>query len=185
MMIDMKVTGLAIDPFNNMPVIILKDESDKHALPIWIGLTEASAIASELERIQFARPLTHDLLHRLLGELRASLDRIEIVDMREHTFYASIVLRLEDGRMLVMDSRPSDAIALALRAGAPIRVAKKVIEKTRRIDLRAASEKDLGRDARRSVDAEPEFCSTDPIATSAYLELLESLPDKQFGKWKM
>jgi bifunctional DNase/RNase len=136
MMVDMKVSGLTIDPLTNMPILVLKDHEGRQAVPIWIGLIEASAIATELERIQLARPMTHDLMHNLLGCVGARVERVEVHDLRDKTFYASIVLLHPDGRSIAIDSRPSDAIALALRAEAPIRVAKKVIDRVRRIDMR-------------------------------------------------
>ena len=136
MMVDMKVSGLTIDPFTNMPILVLKDSDGKNAMPIWIGLIEASAIATELERIQLKRPMTHDLMHNMLGHVGAKIDRVEVHDLRENTFYAQIVLSCADGKTVEVDSRPSDAIALALRAQAPIRVARKVIDRARKMDLR-------------------------------------------------
>src|SRR5215831_11846591 len=138
MMVEMKVSGLTIDPLTNMPILILKDRDGKNAVPIWIGLIEASAIATELERIRLARPMTHDLMHNILGLLGARVERVEVHDLRENTFYASIYLERPDRTVSVVDSRPSDAIALALRAGAPIKVARKVIERSRKIDLQKA-----------------------------------------------
>src|SRR5690242_14334094 len=89
-LIDMKVTGLTIDPFTNMPIIILKDATGAHAIPIWIGLIEASAIATELEKIELARPMTHDLVKQILCECGARVDRVEVTDLRDNTFYASL-----------------------------------------------------------------------------------------------
>src|SRR5215510_13246152 len=102
--ISMKVTGLTIDPFTNMPIIILKDEDEKTALPIWIGLIEASAIATEIEKIQLARPMTHDLMKNILGELSVRVLRVEVNDLADNTFYARIHLH-QDGKEIVMDSR--------------------------------------------------------------------------------
>ncbi len=132
--IQMKVTGLTIDPFTSMPIIILKDMQDKCALPIWIGLIEASAIATELERIQLARPMTHDLLKNILDSLSVTVKKVEVHDLSDNTFFARLTL-IHDGKEILMDARPSDAIAVALRSQSPIFVAKKVIDKSRKIDL--------------------------------------------------
>src|SRR5882724_10270387 len=88
--VEMKVTGLTIDPFTNMPIIIIKDLDDKSAVPIWIGLIEASAIATELEQIQLSRPMTHDLLKNILNEVGVHFKKIEICDLKDNTFYANI-----------------------------------------------------------------------------------------------
>ena len=166
MLIEMKVTGLTIDPFTNMPIIILKDVEEKSALPIWIGLIEASAIATELEKIQLARPMTHDLMKNVLQTLEVEIQKIEVNDLCDNTFYARIYLR-HDGKEYVIDSRPSDAIALALRAGAPIFVDKKVIEKSRNIDL--------GKEGKEGGKGERQKWS----------EILENLNPEDFGKYKM
>ncbi len=166
MLIEMKVTGLTIDPFTNMPIIILKDAEEKSALPIWIGLIEASAIATELERIPLARPMTHDLMKNVLQTLDVEIQKIEVNDLCDNTFYARIYLR-HDGKEFVIDSRPSDAIALALRASAPIFVDKKVIEKSRSIDL-GKETKGLGKGEQQK-----------------WTEILENLNPEDFGKYKM
>jgi bifunctional DNase/RNase len=163
--ISMKVTGLTIDPFTNMPIIILKDQEEKTALPIWIGLIEASAIATEIEKIQLARPMTHDLMKNVLKELDVEVSRVEINDLSDNTFYARIHLR-KDGKEINMDSRPSDAIALALRAQAPIYVDRKVLEKSRRIDLS------------KNIDEEA-------TKQQKWTEVLENLSPEDFGKYKM
>jgi bifunctional DNase/RNase len=165
--VEMKVSGLTLDPFTNMPILILKDLQGRDAVPIWIGLIEASAIATELEKIELTRPMTHDLMKTILGSVGVSVDRVEVTDIRDNTFYASIYLN-HDGRTFAVDSRPSDAIALALRTGSVIKVARKVIEKSRNIDLRA-----LGPNERTSLDDE------------TYRRLLENLSEDAFGKWKM
>ena len=163
--IRMKVTGLTIDPFTNMPIIILKDFEEKMALPIWIGLIEASAIATELEKIQLARPMTHDLMRNVLTELGVEVTKVEVNDLADNTFYARIFLKHE-GREIVMDSRPSDALALALRTGSPIFVEKKVMEKSRRIDLS------------KTLDDEKN-------KQQKWTEILENLSPDDFGKYKM
>jgi bifunctional DNase/RNase len=170
MMIEMKVAGLTIDPFTNMPIIILKDLAERNAVPIWIGLVEASAIATELEKIQLSRPMTHDLLKNVLDTLGVQVTKVEVNDLRENTFFASIFLAREGG-ILEIDSRPSDAIALALRTGATIYIAQHVIEKARKVDLQER-EKQVGRPL---TEEEKEKWS----------EVLENLPPEQFGKYKM
>jgi len=166
MLIEMKVTGLTIDPMTEMPILILKDSEEKHALPIWIGLVEAGAIASELEQIDLARPMTHDLLKTILDDLGAQVVHVEITDLRENTYYATLVLK-HGARVFEVDARPSDAIALALRAECPIRVNEDVIEKAREIDLGTS------RSLTRRGECEP---------TS---EALAAMRDEEFGKWKM
>lgn len=162
----MKVTGLTIDPFTNMPIIILKDLDEKSALPIWIGLIEASAIATELEKIKLARPMTHDLMKNILHILEVKVEKVEVNDLADNTFYARIYLK-SDGREYVIDSRPSDAIALALRSGAPIFVDRRVIEKSRQIDL--------NKEGKEGGKGEKE----------KWAEFLENLNPEDFGKYKM
>jgi uncharacterized protein len=123
----MTVGGLTLDPVTKTPIVILKDSENKLNLPIWIGLLEATAMATELEGISMARPMTHDLLRNVLGELGATVEAIEVTDLRDNTYYALVHLEV-DGRRLAIDSRPSDAISLALRTKSPIYVAKKVLE---------------------------------------------------------
>ncbi len=166
-MIEMKVTGLTIDPFTNMPIIILKDMEEKSALPIWIGLIEASAIATELEKIQLARPMTHDLMKNVLQTLGIKVEKIEVNDLCDNTFYARIFLVGSQGEFAV-DSRPSDAIALALRTAAPIFVDKKVIEKSRQVDLAKGIKEGAGRGEQQK-----------------WAEFLENLNPEDFGKYKM
>lgn len=125
--IQMAVGGLTLDPVTKTPIVILKDMDNKLNLPIWIGLLEATAMATELEGIKMARPMTHDLLKNLLAELGGSVKSIEITELKENTYYALIYLDIA-GRELALDSRPSDAIALALRTKSPIYVAKAVLE---------------------------------------------------------
>ncbi len=125
--IQMSVGGLTLDPVTKTPIVILKDTENKLNLPIWIGLLEATAMATEIEGIKMARPMTHDLLKNILGEVGCSVDSIEITELKENTYYAMVHLKLS-GRDLLIDSRPSDAIALALRTKSPIYVAKAVLE---------------------------------------------------------
>jgi bifunctional DNase/RNase len=137
MLIDMRVASLTVDPFTNMPIVVLKCPDGRHSVAIWIGMIEASAIATELDRIELDRPMTHDLMATMLERCRVAVDRIEVHDLRDNTFYATVYLKQPDGGEVALDARPSDAIALALRARAPIRVAQKVVDKARRIDLRS------------------------------------------------
>jgi uncharacterized protein len=166
MFIEMKVSGLTMDPITNTPIVILKDMEEKKAIPIWIGIFEASAIATEIEKITFSRPMTHDLLNEILKVLRAEVIRVEIHDLRNNTFFANIQL-LNDGNMLVVDARPSDAIAIALRAGAPIFVDDKVIEKS------------------RNVDFGTKMTDLDRLKKEKLAEFLENLSPEDFGKYKM
>ena len=125
--IQMAVGGLTLDPVTKSPIVILKDMDNKLNLPIWIGLQEATAMATEIEGIKMARPMTHDLLKNILTEMGGSVDCVEITELKENTYYALIYLKVA-GRDLAVDSRPSDAIALALRTKSPIYVAKAVLE---------------------------------------------------------
>jgi len=125
--IQMTVGGLTLDPVTKTPIVILKDGENKLNLPIWIGLLEATAMATELEGIKMARPMTHDLLRSVLSEMGGSVEAVEITELKENTYYAQIYLNAA-GRQLSIDSRPSDAIALALRTKSPIYVAKEVLE---------------------------------------------------------
>jgi len=125
--IQMSVGGLTLDPVTKTPIVILKDTENKLNLPIWIGLLEATAMATEIEGIKMARPMTHDLLKTILSEVGCAVESVEITELKENTYYASVHLNLS-GRQVMIDSRPSDAIALALRTKSPIYVAKAVLE---------------------------------------------------------
>jgi len=160
----MSVSGIILDPVSNVPIVILKDAEGKHTLPIWIGLLEASAIAMELEKIKVHRPLTHDLLKNILDRLQAPIVKIEITQLKENTYYALLYIK-RDGSELAIDSRPSDAIALALRTEAPIFVNQEVLDKSRQLDAR-----------------ESEFSADNK---DKWTEILESLDPEDFGKYKM
>jgi uncharacterized protein len=123
----MTVGGLTLDPVTKTPIVILRDPDNKLNLPIWIGLLEATSMATELEGIKMARPMTHDLLRSVLTELEAAVEWVEVTELRENTYFALIYLRVGD-RQLQVDARPSDAISLALRTKSPIYVAKAVLE---------------------------------------------------------
>ncbi len=152
-MIKMEIKGLLMDPVSNMPVVILRDTEKGHFLPIWVGIFEANAIALEMEKVSTPRPMTHDLLKNLLGELDARVDRIVINDLRENTFFARIHLTRGDSTLSV-DSRPSDAIALALRSKAEIFVEEEVLEKSR--SLRSDSDQDPDRLKKWLEEASPD-----------------------------
>ena len=142
MTVEMKIKGLMIDPINQMPIIILKDPNSEAVLPIWVGLFEANAIALQLEKVMTPRPMTHDLLKNILNELEAKIIRVTITELKDNTFYAIIRMDVR-GSEISVDSRPSDAIALALRAEAPIFVEQDVISRARRTDtMRDAGESD-------------------------------------------
>ena len=134
MTIEMKIKGLLIDPVTQMPIVMLRDPKSDAVLPIWVGLYEANAIALQLEKIKTPRPMTHDLLKNLLSQLQATVEKVVITDLKENTFYALIHL-LRDGKALTVDSRPSDAIALALRTDAPIFVEEDVISRAKSVEM--------------------------------------------------
>ncbi len=158
MIFEMKVSGIALDPFTNSPIVILKDLSGEKILPIWIGFMEASSIAMELEKTPRVRPLTHDLMKNLLENLNFSVSRVEVTDLRNDTFYAEIHIKRESEEY-TLDSRPSDAIAIALRTGSSIWVKDEVFEKSKKLDFDESKEK--------------------------LTDLLEKIPPGDFGKYKM
>jgi len=131
MEIEVKIRALMMDPNSGTPIIILKDINSETMLPIWVGAYEANAIALEIEKIAPPRPMTHDLLRNLIVELGLRVDRVVVTSLRDNTFYAVIELTGENGEPMKLDSRPSDAIALALRADCPIYVDLDVIQASR------------------------------------------------------
>ena len=131
MEIEVKIRALMMDPNSGTPIIILKDVNSETMLPIWVGAYEANAIALEIEKIAPQRPMTHDLLRNLVVEMGASVERVVITELRDNTFFAVIEMRTSDGAAMMLDSRPSDAIALALRADCPIYVDSEVIRASR------------------------------------------------------
>lgn len=159
------IAGLAMDPASNTPIILLKTEEGNKTLPIWIGLLEATSIASALQDIHFDRPMTHDLFKNLTQMLNIQIDRIDICDLKDNTFYAEIHFAAED-RSFTMDARPSDAIALALRFQAPIFVDDRVIEKS------------------QSGDAPGEVLDESEEGKK-WAEYLEKLSPEDFGKYKV
>ncbi len=139
--VQMEVKGLMLDPTSNLPIVILRDESTNSFLPIWIGVFEANAIALRIEGVETPRPMTHDLMRSFLEDLGVKVTKILISDLRENTFFAEIHLTLGQ-RDLQVDSRPSDALALALRTEAPIFVRQAVLDKAQAIDLAGDLEDD-------------------------------------------
>ncbi len=154
MTIEMKIKGLMLDPITQMPIIILKDPNGEAVLPIWVGLFEANAIALQMEKVSTPRPMTHDLLKNLLARLETKLLKIVITELKENTFYAVIHLA-HGGETVAVDSRPSDAIALALRAEAPIFVEEDVIARSKNAEMaRDAGESDRLRQWLEKLDTE-------------------------------
>ncbi|NPA57967.1 MAG: bifunctional nuclease family protein [Aquificae bacterium] len=128
-MVEMQVQGITLDPMTNMPIVVLKGKDTNHVLPIWIGVFEANAIAMQLEGITRPRPMTHDLLTNIITALNGIVEYIHINDLKDNTYYAEISIKT-DRKQVKVDSRPSDAINLALRSGAPIFVSEEVLEKS-------------------------------------------------------
>ena len=135
----MVIWGLISDSLTKSPIVILKEIDGERTLPIWIGLLEATAIATELEGIKFPRPMTHDLLKSVLEFIDVKVNRVEVCDLKENTYYALIHITHE-GKEITIDARPSDALALSLRMRAPIFVAEEVLDMSKQVDLTADAE---------------------------------------------
>jgi bifunctional DNase/RNase len=161
MEVEMKIRGLMMDPVTNMPIVILKDVNGNTILPIWVGIYEANAIALEIEKVSTPRPMTHDLLKSILQGLSATVRKVVVSELREDTFYAVIWLE-KDGQLISVDSRPSDALALALRVDCPIYVEDSVLKSSRM--AAAVSDKVNNEELRR---------------------WLEGLNDEDLGRYKM
>jgi len=161
MLIEMTIKGLMVDPITNMPIVILKDKQGDRVLPIWVGIFEANAIALQIENIATPRPMTHDLLRNIITDLDGRVDRVVVSDLKDNTFYAIIHLTVR-GERIAIDSRPSDAIALALRTRSPIMVEETVIDNAKTVDF--ASER----------------ADNDQLQ-----KWLESLDPEELGKYKM
>jgi bifunctional DNase/RNase len=161
MQIEMTIKGLMVDPITNMPIIILRDRDGQKVLPIWVGVFEANAIALQIENVVTPRPMTHDLLRNVIQDLNATIQKVVVNDLRENTFYAIIFLQL-NGEVVAIDSRPSDAIALALRARVPIFVEERVI------------------DSAKTIEVAPDKADADRLQ-----KWLESLDPEELGKYKM
>lgn len=131
MEIEVKIRGLMMDPSSGTPIIILKDVNSETMLPIWVGAYEANAIALEIEKIAPQRPMTHDLLRNVILEMGANVERVVVTELRDNTFFAMIIMKDRAGDPLMIDARPSDAIALALRVDCPIFVNEEVIRASR------------------------------------------------------
>ena len=162
-MLEMTIKGLAVDQSSNVPIVILEDLAKERAIPIWIGFFEAQAIAMKMEDVSVPRPMTHDLIKNILEEVQATVSRIVINDIEDKAFFAVILLSIA-GNEVTIDSRPSDAIALALRVDAPIYVAKKVLDETGTIDISGTEQEE---------DIEK------------WKEWLEDLRPEDFGKHEM
>jgi len=161
----MNISGLTVDPLTNSPIVILREVDGDKTLPIWIGLLEATAIASELEGIKFSRPMTHDLMNNMLEMVDVEVSKIEVCDLKENTYFALIHFKQGDKEMSI-DARPSDALALSLRVKAPIFVDEEIISKSKEIDLKPKAE-DKTEEGKK------------------WQKLLEGLNPEDFGKYKM
>ena len=161
MEVEMKIRGLMMDPVTNMPIVILKDVSGASVLPIWVGVYEANAIALEIEKVSTPRPMTHDLLKNVLVGLDACVRKVVVTNIKDDTFYAVIWLE-RNGTLVSIDSRPSDALALALRIDCPIFVEDEV--------LKCSKSKESGQDRLKDEDLR---------------RLLENMPDEDLGRYKM
>ena len=161
MQIAMTIKGLMVDPVTNMPIIILRDEAGGRVLPIWVGIFEANAIALQIENITTPRPMTHDLLRNVIRDLNASVQKIVVCDLKDNTFYALIYVAIGED-ITAIDARPSDAIALALRASAPIYVEESVIDNAKTVDV-----------------------GTDRADAERLQKWLEGLDPDELGKYKM
>ena len=159
------IAGLIMDPASNTPIILLKLSEDDRTIPIWIGLLEATSIASAIQNIEFERPMTHDLFKNFTDILKIDVAKVEVNDLKDNTYYATIHF-VSDEKTFTMDSRPSDAIAIAVRSHAPIYVEDKVIQKSK-----------TGEDVSEILDKSKEG--------KKWAEYLEKLNPEDFGKYKM
>jgi bifunctional DNase/RNase len=162
MEVEMKIRGLMMDPVNNMPIVILRDSAGSRILPIWVGVYEANAIALEIEKVATQRPMTHDLIKTLLLGLDAGVRKVVVSELKDDVFYAVIWVE-RDGKLTSIDSRPSDALAIALRLDCPIFVEDTVLDNSKMAT--AISEKGGGGDVTR--------------------QWLENLGDEDLGRYKM
>jgi uncharacterized protein len=160
--VEMRIRGWMMDPNTNMPIVILKDVASDTVLPIWVGIFEVNAIATEIEKLASNRPMTHDLLKNLIQSMNGSLDRVVITELKDDTFFAVLWLT-QDGETITVDARPSDAIALALRADCPIYVAEPVLAI-----------------ARLTAAGPPDNATTEQLR-----KWLEGLNDEDLGRYKM
>ncbi|HPT27437.1 MAG TPA: bifunctional nuclease family protein [Bryobacteraceae bacterium] len=161
MEVEMKIRGLMMDPVTNMPIVILRDAGGDTVLPIWVGIFEANAIALEIEKVTTPRPMTHDLVKNVLFGLDATLRKVVVSELKDDTFYAVIWVE-RDGEMVSIDSRPSDALALALRLDCPIYVEEQVLKSSKA--TQTVSDKNVNEELKR---------------------WLEGLNDEDLGRYKM
>ncbi|MBV9342241.1 MAG: bifunctional nuclease family protein [Acidobacteria bacterium] len=161
MEVEMRIRGLLMDPVTNTPIVILKDANSDTVLPIWVGIYEANAIALEIEKVATPRPMTHDLIKNVLAGLDAHVHKVVVTELKEDTFYAVIWME-RDGRIISVDSRPSDALALALRVDCPIYVEDEVLKNHKK----AAN-------------------ASDPATSEELRKWLEGLNDEDLGRYKM
>lgn len=166
------IAGMTMDPTTNTPVIILKSDEDNQALPIWIGLLEATSIASVLQNVKFDRPMTHDLFKNFTESLNISVSKVEVCDLKDNTFYARIHFASPD-KVFSLDARPSDAIAIAIRFEAPIFVDDEVIQKSKSKETESESESEPS----EAVDTSEEG--------RKWADYLENLSPEDFGKFKV
>ncbi len=161
MEVEMKIRGLMMDPVTNMPIVVLKDVGGETVLPIWVGVYEANAIALEIEKVTTPRPMTHDLIKNLLIGFDAHVHKVVVNELREDTFFAVIWME-RDGKVMSMDSRPSDALALALRLDCPIYVDEEVLKSSKSANT-----------------------SADRVSAEDLRKWLEGLNDEDLGRYKM
>src|SRR5579875_84089 len=169
--IQMSVGAVTLDHTTKTPIVVLRDADNKLNLPIWIGLLEAASMATELEGVKPQRPMTHDLMRNLMTELGGKVEAVAVTELRDNTYYALIEIKTQDGKTIYVDSRPSDAISLALRTKSPIYVAKKVLE--------ASSE--LQQVASEPTTSEQNLAS---VSRDKWAEILEKMSPEDF-KYKM
>lgn len=177
--LDFHVRGLAIDPRSNTPILLLQDHAGRVLLPIWIGENEARAIAEGVEGIRPPRPQTHDLLRTVLDTLGAEVVRVDVRALSNGTFFADLVIRDADGRERVIDARPSDSVALAVRFDAPIRVASEVLQSAHAVPTDDSGE------ASEAEEAVPIATADDEESRQRLADLFEDMTPEDFGKYKM
>lgn len=161
MEVEMSIRGLMVDPLTNMPIVMLHDPDGERVLPIWVGIFEANSIALQIENVSSPRPMTHDLLRNVIHDLSGKVTKVVVSDVKESTFYATIHLLVAE-KPVAIDARPSDAIALALRAKAPIFAEEAVIEQA------------------KSLDGKPTAGDSERLQ-----KWLENLDSEELGKYKM
>ena len=187
-MYEVEVWGIAVDPLNQSPIVVLRNkENPKEVLPIWIGGSEASGIMMVLNNLEFERPLTYELTKNLIEALGGKIEKIEISDIKEGTYYATIYLRTPQGEVKEIDARPSDAINLALRLGAPIYVADHVMEQSKVVieDIPKIGEKEREKPQQESEKkAQPkEEASAEPTIDEEFKKWIENLKPEDFQKF--